>query len=82
MIFIYSTSKIFLLTQEVEKNIIIRVRWMAYIYFIILAIAIILAFIIPLISIIIYGVIVILFLVFTGIGKSEHVFIAPESVKK
>lgn len=45
---------------------------MGYIYFLILIVAIIIAFFIPIVSIIIYGVFVLLFIIITAFGRAEY----------
>ena len=70
----YSTWKRKLVSSDLDPDLIKGAKRMGYLYFAILAIAIVVAFIIPAISIIIYGVFVLTILVFTLIGKAIHVF--------
>ena len=69
----YATGKKNLVDSSVDSTVIKGAKIMGYIYFIIISVALVLAFIMPVISILIYGIIVILFIVFTSIGKSEKV---------
>lgn len=71
----YATGKRNLVDSGVDKTVIKGAKTMEYIYFLIIMIAIVLAFIMPLISVIIYGTIVILFITFTSMGRSENVVI-------
>jgi hypothetical protein len=52
---------------------------MGYVYFLILIIAIVVSFFIPLISVIIYGIFVLAILFFTAIGKTDRAFTVPVS---
>jgi len=74
-IFSYSAHRKELLAQELEPVIIKGTKRMGYLYFSIIASSIIITCFMPLISIIIYCLIVIIFILFTGIGKGEHVVV-------
>ncbi len=77
----YATSRIEILYEEVDKKDVRGVKVMGYTYFGILIIALVFSFIIPLISIIIYGLIVLVFILFSAINKDEYV-ISVKSFKK
>ena len=70
----YSTSKHFLLVQDLDPGLVKGAKRMGYLYFVILSTAIIFGFFLPLISVIIYGLFVLTILVFTGMGKAQQVF--------
>ena len=70
----YSTWKHILVVPDLDPTVVKGAKKMGYVYFSILTIAIIIAFFSPLISVIIYGLFVLLILVFTGMGKTDHVF--------
>jgi len=72
-LFSYSRSKPQLIKSDSNSLFVKEVKLMGYIYFILIAIAIVLAFFFPAISLLIYGSIVLLFILFTGLGKSEKV---------
>ncbi len=78
----YSTWRHILVVPDLDPGLVKGGRRMGYVYFSILTIAIIVAFFIPLISVIIYGVIVLLILIFTAIGKTDRAFIVPVSSKE
>ena len=78
----YSTSKHILVVPDLDPELIKGARRMGYVYFVILSIAIILAFFIPLISVIIYGLFVLAIIIFTAIGKTDRAFVVPVSGKK
>ncbi len=66
---------------DLDPALIAGGKRMAYLYFLILIIAIILGFFAPLISIIIYGVFVLLFILITGFGRAEYAIILKTSNK-
>ena len=78
----YSTWKHILVVPDLDPGLIKGARMMGYVYFMILSIAIIVAFFIPLISVIIYGIFVLTILVFTAMGKTDRAFVVPLSGKK
>jgi len=67
----YSTSKQ-LSDVEIDTKSIKGAKQMGYVYFIIMIVAIIIAFFAPLVSIIIYGLIVLLFITITAFGRAEY----------
>jgi hypothetical protein len=73
----YSTWKHILVVPDLDPGLVKGARRMGYVYFLILSIAIIVAFFIPLISVIIYGIFVLTILIFTAIGKTNRAFIVP-----
>jgi uncharacterized membrane protein len=78
----YSTWKHILVVPDLDPGLVKGARRMGYIYFLILTIAIIVAFFIPLISVIIYGVFVLAILIFTAVGKTDRAFTIPVSKKE
>ena len=78
----YSTSRQILVTPNLDSITVKGAKRMGYVYFSILSLAIIIAFLNPLISVVIYGLFVLFILIFTGIGRAEHAFIIPGSKKK
>jgi len=78
----YSTRKHILVVPDLDPGLVKGARRMGYVYFLILIIAIIAAFFIPLISVIIYGIFVLAILVLTAIGKTDRAFIVPVSKKE
>ena len=78
----YSTWKHILLVPELDPDLIKGARKMGYVYFLILSIAIIAAFFIPLISVIIYGIFVLAIITFTAMGKTDRAFVVPVSGKE
>lgn len=78
----YSTWKHILVIPDLDPGVVKGARRMGYVYFLILTIAIIIAFFIPLISIIIYGIFVLAILVFTAIGKTDRAFTIIKSGKE
>jgi uncharacterized membrane protein len=78
----YATWKRILVIPDLDPGLITGARRMGYVYFVILSIAIIVAFFIPLISVIIYGLFVLAIIVFTAIGKTDRAFVVPVSGKK
>jgi uncharacterized membrane protein len=78
----YCTWKHILVVPDLDPRLVKGAKRMGYLYFSILSTAIIIAFFIPLISVIIYGLFVLTILVFTGVGKALHVFSFPASKKK
>ena len=78
----YSTWKHILVVPDLDPGLVKGARRMGYVYFLILSIAIIVAFFIPLISVIIYGIFVLTILIFTAIGKTNRAFIVPVSHKE
>ena len=78
----YSTRKHILVIPDLDPGLVTGARRMGYVYFIILIIAILMAFFIPLISVIIYGVIVLAIIILTAIGKTDRAFIVPVSRKE
>jgi uncharacterized membrane protein len=77
----YSTWKRILVVPDLDPALVKGAKRMGYLYFSILSAAIIIAFFIPLISIIIYALFVFTILIFTGAGKALHVFSFPASKK-
>lgn len=73
-LWVYSTGKHILVVPDLDPKVVKGAKKMGYVYFSILAIAIVIAFFSPLISVIIYGFFVLLILVFTAMGKTEQVF--------
>jgi uncharacterized membrane protein len=71
----YATGKKNLVDSGVDISVIKGAKTMGYIYFIIMIFAIAFGFIMPLISVFIYGLIVVLFIIFTSMGKPEKVII-------
>lgn len=71
----YSRGKKQLLKSDESKPLIRAVKVMGYIYFVIILIALVFTFILPLVSIIVYGTVVILFIIFTVIGQPEKVVV-------
>jgi hypothetical protein len=67
----YATGKR-LSETEIDKELVKGGKQMGYAYFVILVAAIIIAFFIPLVSIIVYGVFVLLFIAITGFGRAEY----------
>jgi len=63
-----------LVVQDLDPGLVKGAKRMGYLYFVILSIAIIIGFFLPLISVIIYGLFVLTILVFTGLGKAHQVF--------
>lgn len=78
----YSTSRQILIVPDLDPHTVTGARRMGYVYFCVLSIAIIIAFMSPLVSMVIYGVFVLFILVFTWIGKADHAFIIPGSKNK
>jgi uncharacterized membrane protein len=78
----YATWKRILVAPDLDPGLITGARRMGYVYFVILSIAIIVAFFVPLISVIIYGVFVLVIIVFTAIGKTDRAFVVPVNRKK
>ena len=78
----YATGKKNLVDSSVEVTVIKGAKTMGYIYFIIMIFAIAFGFIMPLVSVFTYGLIVILFIIFTSIGKPEKVIIWSTNKKK
>lgn len=72
-IFTYATSTPIILYEKVDVKDVKGVKVMGYTYFTILLVALAFSFIIPLISVIIYGLIVILFFLFSALNKDEYV---------
>jgi uncharacterized membrane protein len=70
----YSTSKHLLVVKDLDPGLVKGAKRMGYLYFVILSAAIIIGFFHPLISVIIYGLFVLIILVFTGVGKAHQVF--------
>ncbi len=66
----------------INSNLAKGARVMGYIYFVILIIAIVFSFIKPVVSISIYGIIVVLFIVFSGFGRPEYVVTATSFTRK
>ncbi|UCH14549.1 MAG: DUF1211 domain-containing protein [Bacteroidales bacterium] len=77
----YISSKKSLVDSEISPKIVKGAKKMGYLYFTILLAAIIIALFNTLISTCIYGLIVILFIIFTALGRGEHVVILPVSAK-
>jgi uncharacterized membrane protein len=73
----YSTWKHILVVPDLDTKVVKGAKRMGYLYFSILTAAIIIAFFIPLISIIIYALFVFTILIFAGVGKTLHVFSFP-----
>lgn len=67
----YTTSKQ-LTESDIDTSLSKAGKRMGYIYFLILIVAIIIAFFIPIVSIIIYGVFVLLFIIITAFGRAEY----------
>ncbi len=78
----YSTWKHILVIPDLDPGLVKGARRMGYVYFIILIAAIIVAIFIPLISIIIYGLMVLAIILLTATGRTERAFIVPVSVRK
>lgn len=78
----YSTTKKRLVNADFDTDLAKGAKAMGYIYFIILIIAIIFSFIKPVVSIAVYGVIVVLFIVFSGFGRPEYVVTATSFTRK
>ena len=72
-LFTYSTSNLRLVNDDYPAALRRGTKYMAYIYFSVLTIAIVFSFIQPLVSVSIYGLIVVVFILFTGLGRSEYV---------
>jgi len=77
----YSTWKHILVIPDLDPALVKGTKKMGYVYFCILTIAIIIAFFIPLISVIIYGFFVLVIIVFTAIGRVDQVFSITTSRK-
>jgi uncharacterized membrane protein len=77
----YSTWKHILVVPDLDPTVVKGAKTMGYVYFCVLTIAIIIAFFIPLISLIIYGLFVLLILVFTALGRADQVFSITTSRK-
>ena len=58
--------------NEIDTKLIKGGKQMGYVYFIILIVAIVIAFFAPMVSIIIYGLIVVLFIAITAFGRAEY----------
>ena len=71
VIWIYATRRK-LYDSEIDPALIVGGRKMGYLYFAILISAIIIAFFVPLLSIIIYGAFVLVFILITGFGRAEY----------
>jgi uncharacterized membrane protein len=67
----YGTSRQ-LSDDEIEVEYVKGGKLMGYTYFVILVAAIIIAFFLPIVSIIIYGVFVLLFILITAFGRAEY----------
>jgi uncharacterized membrane protein len=67
----YGTSK-HLTDTEIDKALQRGGKRMGYTYFLIITVAIVIAFFMPLVSLIIYGVFVLLFIIITGFGRAEY----------
>lgn len=78
----YSTWKHILVIPDLDPGLIKGAKLMGYVYFSILSIAILVAFFIPLISVIIYGLFVLTILVLTAVGRTDHAFTISVSKKK
>jgi len=70
----YSTSKK-LSDVEIDTKIVKGAKQMGYVYFIIRIFAVVIAFFMPVVSIFIYGLIVLLFITITALGRAEYVII-------
>ena len=70
----YSTSKQILVVTDLDPGLVKGAKRMGYLYFAILSAAIIIGFFNTLISVSIYGLFVLIILVFTGVGKAHTVF--------
>jgi uncharacterized membrane protein len=57
---------------EIDKEIVEGGKRMGYAYFSILVVAIVIAFFAPMVAIIIYGIIVVLFIAITAFGRAEY----------
>ena len=78
----YSTWKQILVVPDLDNSIVKGAKLMGYIYFSILAVSIVIAFFIPLVSVILYGLFVLTILILTGMGRSDHAFTVKFSGKK
>ncbi len=78
----YSTAKKRLVNADFDSNLAKGAKVMGYIYFVILIIAIIFSFIKPVVSVSIYGIIVVLFISFSGFGRPEYVVTATSFTRK
>jgi uncharacterized membrane protein len=58
--------------KEIDRKVIWGAKRMAYAYFAVLVPAIVIAFLAPLVSIIIFGVFVLTFVLITGFGRAEY----------
>jgi uncharacterized membrane protein len=67
----YGTSKQ-LTESEIASEFVKGGKQMGYTYFIILIVAIVIAFFMPVVSIIIYGAFVLLFIIITAFGRAEY----------
>lgn len=76
----YSTSR-HILMHPVDQELVKGAKRMGYLYFVVLSVAIIVGFFIPLISVIIYSLFVLIIIVFTGVGKALRVFSIPSGKK-
>ena len=81
-LFAYSTAKNRLVEADFDAEIAKGGKVMGYIYFVILVIAIVFSFIKPVVSVSIYGLIVVLFIAFSGFGRAEYVITATSFGKK
>ncbi len=78
----YSTVKNRLVDADFDTSLAKGAQVMGYIYFIILIIAIVFSFIQPIVSVSVYGMIVVLFIVFSGFGRPEYVVTATSFGRK
>ena len=72
-LFTYSTTKFRLVNDDYPVVLRKGAKYMAYIYFTILTTAILFSFFYTVVSVAIYGLIVVVFIIFTGLGRSEYV---------